>query len=187
MNRTKSKGQQDLLVFPHHSSWMQCPLHALATMLVTDPAPETRLFPNVTGAVSYMNSLLKTLSVEALAQGSIPCYVTNAGVQTLTTEDLTEWLSSHSFRSGGAAIFSEHPDIQVHWIVPRGSWSLDTIQTVFRYIHATFQNDSRVARALAGWPDVDGGMNGIAMSSVKPYHRILLRGLITGDILNLVT
>ena len=84
-----------------------------------------------------MNSLLKTLSVEALAQGSIPCYVTNAGVQTLTTEELTEWLSSHSFRSGGATILSEHPDIQVHWIVPRGSWSLDTIQTVFRYIHAT--------------------------------------------------
>ena len=162
MNRTNTRGQQNLLVFNHHDSWMQCPVHALATMLVTNASPDTKLFPHVTSVVGYMNSLLKTLSVEANTKDAIPVQVTKSGVSRLAGKELTEYLRTHSFRSGGSTIASSHRDIQVHWIVPRGNWTLDTIQTVFRYLNATMKNDSRVGRALAGWPDIDGG--GIAPS-----------------------
>ena len=36
-------------------------------------------------------------------------------------ESLTKALSSHSGRAGGAQDASDHRDIQVQWIIPRGS------------------------------------------------------------------
>ena len=113
MNRTKTRGQQNVLVFNHHDSWMQCPIHALATMFVTNALPDSKLYPHVTSVVGYMNSLLKSLSVEASTNGAIPLEVTRSGVSILAGKELTEYLRLRSFRSGGRTIASTHRDITI--------------------------------------------------------------------------
>jgi hypothetical protein len=52
-------------------------------------------------------------------------------------EGLTELLTSHGGRHGGAESANEHPDIMIHWLVHRGGWTLSAMQTIFNYIAGT--------------------------------------------------
>jgi hypothetical protein len=72
-------------------------------------------------------------------------------------EGLTELLTSHGGRHGGAESANEHPDIMIHWLVHRGGWTLSAMQTIFNYIAGTSKTDSRVGRVLSGWRHASQG------------------------------
>ena len=85
--------------------------HALGTLIVTASDPSKYIFSNIPegSEASYVNRLLSSLYDFWSAD---------------TTKDprelLTEHLSSHSARSGGAQDAQEHKDIQIQWVILRG-------------------------------------------------------------------
>lgn len=145
--RVKVGVQQELIVFQHATEWEICPLHALACAILFG-ASDTDVFNSVLvgGEAAYTNRLLTSLSSENKSD----------------EEDTDSWtlrdnLSSQSARSGSATFANEHPQMQTQWLVQRGGWTLDGIQTIFNYISGTGKTDSRVARALSGWESTDKG------------------------------
>jgi len=113
ITRLKTGQQHPINVFLHAYSWMLCPAHALATIIATAANPSDQIFPNILeGAESqYVNRLLQDLYDTWFAQ--------QEGHQN-GYQSLTKALSSHSGRAGGAQDASDHRDIQVQWIIPRG-------------------------------------------------------------------
>jgi hypothetical protein len=85
--------------------------------------------------------------------------------QEFSSEDGEDWvlsdsLTSQSSRSGSATFANEHREMQTQWILPRGGWTLDGVQTIFNYVSGTGKTDARVGRALSGWPSIqDGGVS----------------------------
>ena len=47
---------------------------------------------------------------------------------------LSSNLSSHSVRAGSVSYANEHAQLLLQWIVQRGGWALDSLQTIFNYI-----------------------------------------------------
>lgn len=70
---------------------------------------------------------------------------------------MTDGLTSQSSRSGAATYANEHGEMQTQWIIPRGGWTLDGVQTIFNYVSGTSKTDAKVGRALSGWPSTDKG------------------------------
>ena len=111
LNRLKTGQQHEMNVFLHAHSWLLCPIHALGTLIVTASDPSEYIFSNIPegSEASYVNRLLTSLYEFWSAD---------------TTKDprelLTEHLSSHSARSGGAQDAQEHKDIQIQWVILRG-------------------------------------------------------------------
>ncbi|KAL3681304.1 hypothetical protein R1sor_024260 [Riccia sorocarpa] len=66
-------------------------------------------------------------------------------------------LTSHSGRHGAAGAADGNSSINVFWIVERGEWIMDRINTAFEYIFGNSRNDRKVARVLAGWPNCNAG------------------------------
>lgn len=163
MSRLKTSVETDLLVFVHADSYQVCPFHALATMLITNN-PTDALFPRIpTGSESqYVNKLLARL-LDELSDDDSSVY------------KMTERLLSHSMRSGGASFANEHSDIQTSWIVLRGGWTLEGLQTVFNYLCGSVKTDSRVARALSGWPNALRGGNAPSIECIPEEDRELFR------------
>lgn len=155
LHRMKTGAFQSLRVFMHHHSWAVCPFHALATMIVCRPDVSEHLFHRVEqgGEAGYVNRLLKYLfqKWEADDDGEKP--------------EEFEMYTSHAQRHGSAETANEHPEIQTQWLVQRGAWSLESIQTVFNYIAGTAKSDCRIARVLAGWPSANAG--GMAPGSLQ--------------------
>lgn len=153
--RAKTRNTQTLRVFMHRSSWAMCPFHALGTMIIVRPDPSEHLFQPIalSGEAVYVNRLLNHL------------FHSWGDDESLNKPAAFELYSSHAQRHGSAEACNEHPDIQTQWLVQRGAWSLDSIQTVFNYIAGTAKSDARVGRALAGWPSVDSGGMCPGMSS----------------------
>jgi hypothetical protein len=103
--------QHSINIFLHAYSWVLCPVHAIATIIATCNNPSVEIFPNIPegSEASYVNRLLEDLFQSW--QSSIG----SEGAQQLTKE-----LTSHSGRSGGAQDASDHKDVQIQWIIPRG-------------------------------------------------------------------
>lgn len=163
MSRLKTSVESDLLVFVHADSYKVCPFHALATMLITNN-PTDAMFPCILpGSESqYVNKLLARL-LEELSDDDSAVY------------RMTERLLSHSMRSGGASFANEHSDIQTSWIVLRGGWTLEGLQTVFNYLCGSVKTDSRVARALSGWPNALRGGNCPSIECIPEEDREMFR------------
>jgi len=158
MSRLKTSTQDDILVFLHANSFELCPLHALATHIITNRVVD-RLFPTIPegSEAQYVNRILNVLS------------------SLIDDEEFTEALRSHSGRSGPATYANEHPDIQTQWIIPRGGWTLDGLQTIFNYLCGTTKTDSKVGRALSGWRSANEGAACPSIDCIPEVERELFR------------
>lgn len=94
---------------------------------------KTKMIKNVVGVHGYINRLLKRLS---------------------PPRQVTEKLTSHSFRRGGAQHANGCDRLSAQWILDRGGWSMSATNKGFAYIFNTPREDRKVARVLSGWhPD----------------------------------
>jgi hypothetical protein len=142
---------QRLAIYPNVSTWIDDPLfnmaaHAFVSSIEEyDPTPtETNKEPsphiftsnlgNKTGLAAHVNAFLKPFG-----------------------EKFGLNITSHSARHSSSDIASEHFQVYIFWIVQRGDWALDAINTFFEYLTWSSNNDRRVARALAGYSDVGRG------------------------------
>jgi hypothetical protein len=149
--RSKGKGQgriQNLAMFPNVNTYSDCPLfniaaHAFTTSTIEDfgkdgEALSPRIFTgnngNKSGIAAYANAILKPFC-----------------------EKFGLLVTSHSFRHTSVDIASEHFMVQMLWVIMRGDWSMDSLNTFFEYLAFSSKNDRKVARALAGWSDVNRG------------------------------
>ena len=151
MSRMKTLNQHDLCMFPHATHWEVCPIHSIASLIICCRSTAGMMFPHKKEAkqdAKYVNRLLKWIEEEAEKERA-----------TDPDLDYSVNLTSKSSRSGPATMANEHPDIQTQWILPRGGWSLEGIQTIFHYICGTSKSDTRVARVLSGWPSALYGGN----------------------------
>ncbi len=150
LNRLKTGSQSGLSVFLHHHSWAICPLHALATMIVVNSDVANGMFSQIPegGESTYMNRVLRALW---------KLWKDDEDDTDESKPDDFLLYTSHAQRHGSTETGNEHPDIQTQWLIPRGAWTLDQIQTIFNYICGTAKSDSKVGRALAGWPSADSG------------------------------
>jgi hypothetical protein len=155
--RAKTNGTQQLNVFLHHHNWTICPMHALGSMIAVNKKASHRVFPGVVkkNESKHVNKVLKGLYEEWVLQGGLE---KNNGVPLGEAPDSPFMLyTSHAQRHGSAESSNEHPDIQTQWIIPRGAWTLDQIQTLFNYIAGTAKSDKYLGRVLAGWPSATAG------------------------------
>ena len=147
LHRKKTGHVQKLRIFPHNSSWVVCPYHAMATMIVCSNQHDNAMFGHIGNASKYVNDLLSEM------------FLANKDNSLDIEEQYQDFLhyTSHGMRHGAAEYGNEHPDIQVQWLIPRGAWSMDQIMTIFNYICGTSKTDARVGRALAGWKNTEEG------------------------------
>jgi hypothetical protein len=61
------------------------------------------------------------------------------------------------------------------WLVARGGWTLDGLQTVFNYIAGTAKSDARVGRALSGWKHTDSGGACPSVSDLPPSKQVIFK------------
>lgn len=138
-----------LLILCDRTSWMICPLHALASMLAIVGCIDGVLFPHVN---------------QAYRQGTSEA---SGHVNNLFKQVYEFWknsngeghpdfgrFNSHAIRRGSAADLNNNIQIHTTWIVDRGGWKLDLLHTIFSYIFGTRSYDAKVAKALGNWPDV---------------------------------
>lgn len=151
LTRLKVTRQHPVTLFPHSEHWELCPIHAIACIVLAGKH-STLLFEAVAkgGEAHYTNRLLHDLSEE----NEHAISAAETGDDTWT---LSEGLTSQSSRSGASTHADQHSQMQTQWLIPRGGWTLDGIQTIFNYVSGTQKTDSRVGRALAGWSSVDHG------------------------------
>lgn len=138
---------QSMKLALHAHDWRICPIHSLGCLLLLHlPSDELvanlfTMFPSKdktreptepTGDVSTINGLLRKLKAR-------------------TTKELTEGLTSHSFRHGAATMLAEVDGIELQDVIQRGNWSMSSINKVFTYIGWLGKGDMRAARSLAGW------------------------------------
>lgn len=164
INRTKTLVETELLVFLHADIWEVCPFHALATAIVTT-LPTDALFPQISesGESEYVNRVLAQLLAELAAQDGAD------------VEKLTQKLLSHSTRSGSATHANSHSGVQTSWVVLRGGWTVDSLQTIFNYLCGSTKTDSKVGRALSGWPSADHGGNCPSEDCIPSEERKLFK------------
>jgi uncharacterized coiled-coil protein SlyX len=153
--RAKTGSTSKVNMFVHADSLYACPFHALATFMVVNA--DTSLFRSLTQKTSssqYTNSLLDLLCEKLQDQ-------------------VTSGLTSKSLRSGSSTHVGEHPDIQLQWVLPRGGWSMEGVQTVFHYVFGTYKTDSRVGRILSGWlKSGEGGFIPSIDDKVSPFNKV---------------
>lgn len=162
ISRLKTSVESDINVFIHADSYEVCPFHALATMTVTN-SPTDALFKQVSqGSESqYVNRVLAQLVEQLSHDPSIHHKLSK--------------LLSHSTRSGGATFANEHADIQTSWIVLRGGWTLEGMQTIFNYLCGTMKTDASVGRVLSGWASAGSGGNCPSIECIPEEDRELFR------------
>lgn len=138
MTRSKTSSVQSLKLTLHANDWRICPIHSLGCLLLLH-LPSDELVPNLftmfvdkDGEVAVINTLLRKLA-------------------TKVAGNLTEGLTSHSFRHGGATMLAEVDGIELQDVIQRGNWSMSSVNKVFTYIGWLAKGDMRSARSLAGW------------------------------------
>jgi hypothetical protein len=115
------------------------------------------LFPQIEKKqeAKHVNKVLKALYEEWVKLGGLE---QNGGVPEGEDPDSPFMLyTSHAQRHCSAETSNEHPDIQTQWLIPRGAWTLDQIQTLFNYIAGTAKSDKFLGRVLSGWPSATAG------------------------------
>lgn len=63
---------------------------------------------------------------------------------------VTESLSSHSFRRGGAQHANGSAQLTARWIFDRGAWNVSSTNKAFNYVFNTVSEDHKVAKVLSG-------------------------------------
>lgn len=113
ITRLKTGLQHTLNIFLHAHSWLLCPAHALATIIATNNDPSEHIFPNIPegNEAAYVNRLLADL---------YETWSASRGERDIDGLQLSKDLSSHSGRGGGAEEASDHRDVQIQWLIPRG-------------------------------------------------------------------
>ena len=147
MNRTKGSGLNRVSnygVFLHRTCWKQCPIHALGAHFILNPPSSNQdyVFESIQRErmSAYINSLLKSFK------------------ETADEEIKGLNLTSHSARHGAASKADSDPQVNISWIIERGEWVLERLNTVFEYIGGVSSNDRKVARSLSNWPTTHGGI-----------------------------
>lgn len=135
MARSKTVSDQKLLIFPHPDNYLICPLHALASWLIVYGAT-TLLFPSLVNSASA--------STNAFIKDAIK-------IANKEKEAVTEKLSSHSLRSGGATYLTMAKEVSEIDIGRRGAWSVNGQKPQNIYMQYTQYNDAIVGRALSEW------------------------------------
>jgi hypothetical protein len=137
--RTKNLITQDHLVFCHYKGYLLCPFHATACHLILRFDGTKGIFPNIlrSNVCQHLNSLLKSLSEKAKT---------------------CEVYTTHGIRIGASSEANEAPGMQIQWLVDRGGWVLGHLAQIFTYLVTSHAIDSRVGRALSGWPDLQNGI-----------------------------
>lgn len=134
--RDKVNKEQTLNIILHRSSWILCPFHALATMIVCMNCIYDEVFHDLSGSpAASINETFKKLAEDI--------------------RDLPRYCS-HSMRHGASQFCSDHEGIQTQSLVKRGGWHAEQL-TLFSYITITTKSDSRIARVLADWPSMKAG------------------------------
>ena len=130
VTRHKTLKQQVMNIFIHANAWLLCPIHALGTIMVTSEIPEYNVFSHIAegSEATYVNRLLKTLYSAWRSDDSKD-----------PMEMLTEHLSSHSARSGGAQDAQDHKDIQIQWVILRGTECIKFVLNIFVMIDIVFR------------------------------------------------
>ena len=150
MDRAKTSTNQTIRLFLHAEEWLQCTFHSLATCIAL-------------GSVDAEGDILSTFTKDNIVQ-NINHMLDEVYEEFLQSQSdnlgefcLTQGLTSHSNRSGPITFANEHPNLQIQWLILRGGWSVDSIQTLLHYLAGTFGSDAPVGRVLAGWLDETAG------------------------------
>lgn len=125
-------------LLPHAEFYLQCPLFALACNAITNP-PTVEDFvykrPASGGLAAYVNSFLGALGALFNAK-----------------------LTSHSCRHSGVGMATAHFQVMIHWVIQKGDWTLDALNTFFEYLGFSSKADIYVSRVLSGYAEIDRGM-----------------------------
>jgi hypothetical protein len=127
VNRFKTNLQQNIHVFIHNNSWKVCPIHALASMLIlhnpTDYVFKESL--NNMSITTHLNNLLDEL---------YNYWKDDEDFNAFLATQLTPGLKTHSVRSGSINMAGYHHGLLIQWLIQRGGWAVDGMQTIFNYL-----------------------------------------------------
>ncbi|EGZ07818.1 hypothetical protein PHYSODRAFT_339711 [Phytophthora sojae] len=172
--------QQGISLFKDPNDPFTCPLHVLAVALALQPAPGTRIFPQIAavpalsasddqdddGELGLIAQLDRELAEAPTCKTPQPrransapgaqayinrLLVTVSGLPAAKESGLTKGLTSHSFRRGGAMHANADSRISPNWVVERGGWNMSRVSKAFSYMLNTTHEDQQVARQLSGW------------------------------------
>ncbi|POM69806.1 Hypothetical protein PHPALM_13892 [Phytophthora palmivora] len=174
--RMKTSEEQGLSLFPD-ADFVTCPLHAIAMAIITQTAPTVALIDNlpdvpVATAVNLSPStpLLEVLNhpeeFATIEPSASPPRTARAPVDTTPTiythvnrlldrvarvAGVSDALTSHSSRRGGAQHVNGCDGLTQCWIFDRGAWNMSTTNKGFNYIFNTSREDHKVSKALSGY------------------------------------
>ncbi|KUF78420.1 hypothetical protein AM587_10008642 [Phytophthora nicotianae] len=84
-------------------------------------------------------------------EDSVQAYVNRMLKRVTEPAGATSFLTSHSFRRGGAQHANGDDHLAAQWIFDRGAWDMTKTNKAFAYITNTAREDRKVARVLSGW------------------------------------
>eukprot|EP00457_Paulinella_chromatophora_P000679 gb/GEZN01000679.1/.p1 GENE.gb/GEZN01000679.1/~~gb/GEZN01000679.1/.p1 ORF type:complete len:1182 (-),score=133.34 gb/GEZN01000679.1/:312-3833(-) len=131
-------------VFPHISSFIICPLHALFCYFVCSGAT-SRL-------VDFVFDELATVSASTNKVNSV---FANFFKECLEAQTVQEGLTSRGLRVGSANVIADLVSLAA--AINRGGWNMEGVTTLFEYLLQVMSTDRRAGRVLSGWsPDAGG-------------------------------
>ncbi|KAE8909411.1 hypothetical protein PF003_g6764 [Phytophthora fragariae] len=183
--RAKTSEEQGLSLFPDKSSFITCPLHAIAMALgmqtfpvssvvdlehlsglnVEDKAPATEATP-LTDVLVYCSDddepANATPEATSPRRKSTPLKmqgyvnrVLKAASVRQADAGVSTGLSSHSFRRGGAQHANADASLSPQWIFDRGSWNMMATNKAFAYVFNTTNEDRKVSKVFSDWKSND--------------------------------
>jgi hypothetical protein len=141
-----------LSLFPNLATWSDDTLFNLAAHAFLSPVEDEESAESVEGVPFSPHIYTANIGNKTGLAAHVNAFLKPFG------EKFALLISSHSNRHSAVDIASEHFQVLIFWIVQRGDWSLDAINTFFEYLGFSSKNDRYVARALAGYADVTRGI-----------------------------
>ncbi|KAH9114613.1 hypothetical protein LEN26_013029 [Aphanomyces euteiches] len=148
------------------ADYTTCPILAIALALASQVAPSSLMFPQlpaqqanvvpITPAIPLIDVLDDPTSMATIAPDNNEGLESGRGVHNYVNRLLdpvalpagvSEKLTSHSFRRGGAQHANSSSDLAAQWIFDRGAWNSKAFANVFN----TPSEDCKVAKVLSGW------------------------------------
>lgn len=163
MDRSKVGRQSLLFLVLHRHHWSLCPYHALASMLALALVQQDYVFGG--GTVGARKSLV-THANKVIGEVTTTDPATHLAQGEAAEFSAPKFSGTHAIRHGVSNEASEHYDMQCQWLLPRGGWTMEQMQTLFFYVTGTVKTDVRVARAVAGWPSLRGGGHCPSLDSI---------------------
>jgi hypothetical protein len=133
-------------LFIRRDTWMHCPVHTIGSHLMQHPMLESE------SQHGYWFPDLANKNVSTLINNELKAFR-----NSLPADEAQLNITAHSSRHGSAQAANANPTVNVTWIIERGEWALDRLNTAFEYIFGSARNDRKVARVLSGWKNADYG------------------------------